>query len=160
MQPSLESALQVLRPSIVRGTLIATLSAIFRRIAASFIIVSWSSATTSADTGPSTMPQLSSTTSTNLRPDLWLKVGLVVTPSSNPVAAGSVMSLISAVSTKNFMARPFNGGVIRCGRLSRHEGEGVRARLPQLNRLLGTGLFLFSIHPLTDRKSTRLNYVH
>src|SRR3546814_16202733 len=89
MQPSLESALQVLRPSIVRGTLIATLSAIFRRIAASFIIVSWSSATTSADTGPSTMPQISSTTYTNLRPDLWIKVGLVVTPSRNPVEAGS-----------------------------------------------------------------------
>src|SRR3546814_13022915 len=76
MQPSLESALQVLRPSIVRGTLIATLSAIFRRIAASFTIVSLSIAQTSADTGSSSMPQISSTTTTNLLPDLWIHVVL------------------------------------------------------------------------------------
>ena len=38
--PSDVSALQVLRPSTVSGTLMHTLSAIFRRTSASFIIVS------------------------------------------------------------------------------------------------------------------------
>ena len=50
--PSAVSALQVLRPSGVSGTLIAILSAIFRSTSASRIIPSWSSATTSAETGP------------------------------------------------------------------------------------------------------------
>src|SRR3546814_7955343 len=61
--PSSVSALQVFRPSIVSGTLIATLSAILRRISASFIIVSWSSATTSAETGPEVIEQISATRS-------------------------------------------------------------------------------------------------
>src|SRR5271168_2041943 len=43
-------------------------------------------------------------TSVNLRPDLAMREGLVVTPSSRPVAASSRISEISAVSTKNFMA--------------------------------------------------------
>ncbi|KAI1692342.1 hypothetical protein DdX_21300 [Ditylenchus destructor] len=55
--PSSVSALQVLRPSIVSGTLTATLSAIFRTTSASRIMPSWSSATTSAETGPSTILQ-------------------------------------------------------------------------------------------------------
>ena len=68
--PSAVSFLQVLSPSTVSGTLTAILSAIFRRISASRIIPSWSSATTSAETGPSTMPQISFTTSRKSRPRL------------------------------------------------------------------------------------------
>ena len=101
--PSEVSFLQVLRPSTVSGTLTAILSAIFRNISASRIIPSWSSATTSAETGPSTMPQISRTTSRKSRPALWIKEGLVVTPSSRPVSARSLMSAVSAVSAKNFM---------------------------------------------------------
>ena len=74
--PSPVSFLQVLRPSIVSGTLTAILSAIFRRISASRIIPSWSSATTSAETGPETIPQISFTTSRKSRPDLWIEAGI------------------------------------------------------------------------------------
>ena len=38
------------------------------------------------------------------RPDFCTRLGLVVTPSSNPVSASSRISAISAVSAKNFMA--------------------------------------------------------
>jgi len=101
--PSPVSALQVLRPSMVSGTLMHTLPAILRKTSASRIISAWSSATTSALTGPSTMPQISFVTSMKLRPDLAISEGLVVTPSSRPVSASSRMSAISAVSTKNFI---------------------------------------------------------
>ena len=74
--PSPVSALQVLSPSIVSGTLMQTLSAILRRISASLIIVAWSSATTSARTGPSTMPQISFVTSMKSRPDLAISAGV------------------------------------------------------------------------------------
>src|SRR3546814_4904043 len=62
------------------------------------IISSNSVATTSAETGPSTMPAISFTTSRKLRPDLWIRLGLVVTPSSRPVCASSAISFTSAVS--------------------------------------------------------------
>src|SRR4051812_25929281 len=79
------------------------LSAILRRISASRIIPSWSNATTSAETGPATIPQISLTTSRKSRPALWTSEGLVVTPSSKPVSARSRISAVSAVSTKNFI---------------------------------------------------------
>src|SRR5262245_559934 len=37
------------------------------------------------------------------RPDFLISEGLVVTPSRSPVSLSSLMSAISAVSTKNFM---------------------------------------------------------
>ena len=57
-----------------------------------------------AETGPSTIPAISCTTSRKSRPALWISDGLVVTPSSRPVSARSRISAVSAVSTKNFMA--------------------------------------------------------
>ena len=50
-------------------------------------------------------PARSFSTSMKSRPDLWTSDGLVVTPSSSPVAASSRISAISAVSAKNFMRR-------------------------------------------------------
>ena len=61
-------------------------------------------ATTSAETGPSTMSQISLVTSAILPPDFRISDGLVVTPSSRPRSLSSRISLTSAVSTKNFMA--------------------------------------------------------
>ena len=73
-----------------------TWSAILRRISASRIIPSWSSAMTSALTGPWTMWQISATTSLKSRPALCTSEGFVVTPSSKPVAASSVISASDA----------------------------------------------------------------
>ena len=83
--PSSVSVLQAFSPSTVSGTLTAILSAILASISASRIMPSWSVATTSAETGPSTMAQISAMTSRMLRPDLGISEGLVVTPSSRPV---------------------------------------------------------------------------
>src|SRR5258705_41602 len=67
------------------------------------MIASYLSAVTSADTGPLTMSQISRRTSSNRRPVLETRVGFVVTPSARPIEAASRMSLMSAVSMKNFM---------------------------------------------------------
>ena len=96
--------MQALRPSSVSGTLMQILSAILERTSASFIISAYSVAATSAETGPSTMSQISLVTSAMLRPDFRISDGLVVTPSSRPRSLSSRISLTSAVSTKNFMA--------------------------------------------------------
>jgi hypothetical protein len=101
--PSPVSTLQAFRPSQVKGTFTAMFFAIFASLRPSAIMVSESSAVTSALTGPSTVPQISSTTSRKLRPDFAISDGFVVTPSSRPVSASSRISAISAVSTKNFM---------------------------------------------------------
>ena len=66
-------------------------------------MVSASVAVTSALTGPGTMSQMFRITSKKSPPDLAMSEGLVVTPSSRPVAARSSISVMSAVSTKNFM---------------------------------------------------------
>jgi hypothetical protein len=103
MMPSDRSALQVLRPSGVSGTLTATFLAIFASFLPSSSIVLWSVATVSALTGPGTMEQISLITSSIGRPALMIRDGLVVTPSSRPEAARSLISATSAVSTKNFI---------------------------------------------------------
>ena len=59
--------------------------------------------TTSAETGPGTKSQISSKTSRNLRPVRATSDGLVVTPSTRPMAVASLISLTSAVSMKNFI---------------------------------------------------------
>src|SRR5690606_13627134 len=107
MRPSEVSALQALRPSMVRGTLMAMLSAILERMSASRIISLNSTAVTSAETGPSTISQISLVTSRIGRPDFMISEGLVVTPSSSPVSLNARISLTSAVSTKNFMGLSF-----------------------------------------------------
>jgi len=101
--PSPASARQVFSPSGVSGTLTATLRASFASARPSASMVGWSVAVTSALTGPGTMAQMSRTTSRKLRPVFATKLGLVVTPSTSPVAARSRISAMSAVSTKNFM---------------------------------------------------------
>src|SRR5665213_680618 len=105
MVPSSRSALQVFSPSIVIGTLTATFFAILARRRPSANWVAWSLAVTSALTGPGTMPQISRIASLKSRPDFAISDGLVVTPSTRPVAARSRISAMSAVSTKNFMLR-------------------------------------------------------
>jgi hypothetical protein len=95
--------LQTFNPSGVKGTFTATLSAISRNLCASFNIVSKSVAATSALTGPSTMSQISLIRGKNSLPAFLINDGFVVTPSSNPVDARSLISSISAVSIKNFM---------------------------------------------------------
>ena len=104
MTPSSESVLHARKPSSVSGTLIVMLSPSVSSLAASRSMSSAPVATTSADTGPSTSLAISAMTSRKLLPDLAIRLGLVVTPSSSPVAASSSISRVSAVSTKNFMA--------------------------------------------------------
>src|SRR5229473_1701036 len=106
MVPSPESARQVLRPSCVSGTLTVTLRAIFASLRPSASIVGKSVAATSALTGPGTIAQISRTTSRKLRPLFATSDGLVVTPTTRPVAARSRISARSAVSIKNFMRDP------------------------------------------------------
>ena len=105
--PSSASALQVFKPSGVSGTLIATLSAIFLSTSASFIIVAWSSATTSAEIGPGQIRAISRTTSMKSRPDLWISEGLVVTPSSSPLSAKARMSAIGGVGEEFHGSCPY-----------------------------------------------------
>ena len=49
------------------------------------------------------MAQMSASTSWNFFPVFAISDGLVVTPSSSPLAASDLISAVSAVSTKNFM---------------------------------------------------------
>ena len=60
-------------------------------------------AATSALTGPSTRSQISAMTSSMGRPDLAISVGLVVTPSTRPVATSSLSRPTSVVSRKSCM---------------------------------------------------------
>ena len=107
--PSSVSARVALRPSGMSGTLMTTLGWIFASGFACATMPSASSAVTSADTGPSTMPQISSTTSSNTRPDFLMSEGFVVTPSITPQAAYVRMASTSAVSRKMRMVRASRG---------------------------------------------------
>src|SRR5262245_42846630 len=102
--PSEASALQVFSPSGVSGTFTATFLASLASFLPSSSIFLWSVATVSALTGPGTMAQISLITSSIGRPDFMIREGLVVTPSSRPDAARSLISATSAVSTKNFIS--------------------------------------------------------
>src|SRR5215475_11658646 len=85
---------------------------------------SYSVAVTSADTGPETTSQISSSTSLNRLPVLATSDGFVVTPSMMPWAAHSLISLISAVSMKNFMGAVSSSVMLRV--VSRDAGAGRR----------------------------------
>src|ERR1043166_671670 len=65
------------------------------------------SETTSAEISPSTMATISCGSSLNGLPAFATSDGFVVTPSSNPIAAASRISLMLPVSMKIFMMRPF-----------------------------------------------------
>src|SRR5690606_14638007 len=95
---------QAFNPSSVSGTLMQMFGAILASALASFIIWLYSVATTSAETGPLTIEQISFVTLVMLPPDFRIRDGLVVTPSSRPRSLSSRISLTSAVSAKNFMA--------------------------------------------------------
>ena len=101
--PASVSARQALRPSGVSGTLTTMFSATWASRCASSIMAAVSVAVTSALTGPGTMAQISRNTAKKSPPDLATSEGLVVTPSTNPVAARSRISSISAVSMKKRM---------------------------------------------------------
>ena len=68
----------------------------------------WSASSTSISNlpGPGTTSQISAITVLKSRPALATSDGLVVTPSRRPVAASSLISARSAVSTKNFIWEP------------------------------------------------------
>lgn len=100
--PSAVRALQAFNPSSVKGSLMQILSAIFAKTAASFMMFSNSVAATSAETGPLTREQISFVTSRILRPDLRIREGLVVTPSTRLKFCNSRISSILALSTKKF----------------------------------------------------------
>ena len=72
------------RPASVSGTFTTTLEWIAARCIPSRTMPSASVAVTSADTGPSTIPQISRITSSKTRPDFATSDGLVVTPSTTP----------------------------------------------------------------------------
>ena len=63
------------------------------------------SATTSAETGPSTISQISGMAVSILRPTLARRLGLVVQPSMTPSDAASLISAMSALSMKIFMTQ-------------------------------------------------------
>src|SRR5688572_18587481 len=60
--------------------------------------------------GPFTISHISTTTSRYLRPDLAISDGLVVIPSTRPMACASRTSRTSPVSMKNFMYAPWSLG--------------------------------------------------
>ena len=101
--PASLSARQVISPSRVNGTFTVTLGAMAASFWPSVSIVLKSVAVTSALTGPSTRLQISAIVSRMLRPDLAIKDGFVVIPSTNPVSQSAVISPISALSRKIFM---------------------------------------------------------
>src|ERR1043166_1743731 len=65
------------------------------------------SETTSAEISPSTMATISCSSSLNGLPAFATSDGLVVTPSSSPIAAASRISLMLPVSMKIFMVATF-----------------------------------------------------
>src|SRR5215470_8209586 len=95
-----------LSPSLVSGHLTTALGAIWASSSPSFTMPSKSVATTSRLTSPGTIEQISSTRGRNGRFSLAMREGLVVTPSTTPMATPSLISLTFAVSRKIFMLPP------------------------------------------------------
>ncbi len=104
--PSLLSCRQAFSPSSVSGTLMTMLGCSPASFLPSESMVSASSPTTSALTGPSTISAISRKISlASFPPALRARrVGLVVTPSMSPASAARRISLMSAVSRKIFIA--------------------------------------------------------
>ena len=134
------------------------LSAILARTAASFIIASYSVAATSAETGPSTIAQISLVTSRMSRPDFMISEGLVVTPSIRPRSLSSLISPTSAVSTKNFMShsQAAPAGTARCAieqirvPFSPKRGQG-HATWPKIRDKLEAACFRARLCPCSFR---------
>ncbi len=99
--PSLLSAEQASMPSRIRGTFTITFLWILASSRPSEIIAFASTETTSALTGPSTMPQMAAICSLIGLPSLAIRLGLVVTPSTMPHLAPARSSSRFAVSRNN-----------------------------------------------------------
>ena len=102
--PASDKALHAISPSTVRVTFTATLSDIEANLWPSLIILLASVAAPSALTGPSINLQISAIISRNDCPVLATRDGFVVIPSTIPVLLRLVISLMLAVSKKNFIA--------------------------------------------------------
>jgi hypothetical protein len=105
------SILHAANPSSQKGSLITILSlnsGIFAiNASASSTIKAASSAMTSAEIGPSTIPAISLITSAKSRPSLAISEGFVVTPQITPISAALRISSTLAVSMKSFMICSF-----------------------------------------------------
>src|SRR5438552_10122978 len=102
--PSPERCLTALSPSFVSGHLTTTFFAISFSSLPSLTIPSKSVATTSRLTSPGTIEQISSTSGRKGRFSLAINDGLVVQPSTSPMATPSLSSVTLAVSRKIFMS--------------------------------------------------------
>jgi hypothetical protein len=80
--------------------------------------------------GPGISAQISSIASVILRPDFAIRDGLVVTPSTSPVAARTLRSAISAVSMKIFirLSNQLVGQANVTGSPLKHRGHSLKAR--------------------------------
>src|SRR6266542_2382535 len=134
-------------PSLVSGHLTTTFFATCASSLASLTMPSKSVATTSRLTSPGTMEQISSTSGRKGRFSLPISVGLVVQPSTSPMATPSRSSVTLAVSRKIFMKasscplHPDRGPgadlLEHCG-IAEHPAEHIdRARRPNLRAATG-----------------------
>src|SRR5947207_2410746 len=96
-------------PSLVSGHLTTALVAICASSSPSLTMPSKSTATTSRLTSPGTTEQISSTSGRNGFFSLAMSDGLVVTPSTTPMATPSLISATFAVSRKIFIGSPLFG---------------------------------------------------
>ncbi len=102
--PSCAKTRTAFRPSSMSGTLTTTFLWIFASSRPSRRISSRVVASTSAEMGPSTISQISAITWRVGLPALARSDGLVVTPSMAPIAWASLISAMSPVSMKIFIA--------------------------------------------------------
>src|SRR5882672_2544789 len=98
-----------LSPSLVSGHFTTTFGATWASSLPSFTMPSKSVATTSRLTSPGTMEQISSTSGRKGFFSFAMSDGLVVTPSTTPIATPSLISETFAVSRKIFIDSPLSG---------------------------------------------------
>src|SRR5713226_503368 len=141
--PSPLRYLTALSPSLVSGHLTTTLGATCTSSLPSLTMPSKSVATTSRLTSPGTILQISSTSGRKGRFSLAISEGLVVQPSTRPMATPSRSSVTFAESRKLFIQSSVSGALhadrgARAYRLehrgiAEHPAEDVdRARRPDL----------------------------
>src|SRR5262245_25261237 len=141
--PSPLKCFTALSPSLVSGHFTTTLGATCASSLPSFTMPSKSVATTSRLTSPGTTWQISSTSGRKGRFSLAISDGLVVQPSTSPIATPSRSSLMFAESRKIFMPSSVSGalhpdrgpGAYRlehCGIPEHPAEDGDRTRGPDL----------------------------
>src|SRR5437870_12051525 len=102
--PLPERYFTALRPSLVSGHFTTAFGATWASSSPSFTMPSKSVATTSRLTSPGTIEQISSTSGRKGRFSLAINDGLLVQPSTSPMATPSLSSVTLAVSRKIFMS--------------------------------------------------------